>query len=158
MKDTTTKRRVLFPVDASDHSERAVKWYLEFASRTEDYLCLFHSIDTSGAVPMMAMGAPVASVEALIEEKKNEAKQLKTKFDTLLESSGIKGEFIISNKHAHAGEAVVHACKDHNIDHVIMGNRGQGIVRRTFLGSTSDYVLHHAHVPITIIPPVKAEE
>ena len=39
------------------------------------------------------------------------------------------------------------------IDYIVMGNRGVGLLRRTFLGSTSDFVLHHAHLPVTIIPP-----
>ena len=31
-----------------------------------------------------------------------------------------------------------------------MGTRGLGTVRRTILGSVSDYVLHHAHCPVCI--------
>ncbi len=33
---------------------------------------------------------------------------------------------------------------------VVLGTRGLGSVRRTILGSVSDYVLHHAHCPVTI--------
>lgn len=35
---------------------------------------------------------------------------------------------------------------------VIMGNRGRGVVARTFLGSVSDHVLHHSSFPVMIIP------
>ena len=33
---------------------------------------------------------------------------------------------------------------------IVMGTRGLGTVRRTILGSVSDYVLHHAHCPVII--------
>jgi nucleotide-binding universal stress UspA family protein len=40
---------------------------------------------------------------------------------------------------------------------IVMGTRGQGTLSRTILGSVSDYVLHHAHVPVCIcahnLPP-----
>lgn len=33
---------------------------------------------------------------------------------------------------------------------IVMGTRGMGKVKRTFLGSVSDHVLHHSHVPVII--------
>ena len=33
---------------------------------------------------------------------------------------------------------------------IVIGTRGQGTVRRTFLGSVSDYVVHHAHCPVAV--------
>lgn len=33
---------------------------------------------------------------------------------------------------------------------IIMGTRGLGAIRRTIMGSVSDYVLHHSHVPVLI--------
>lgn len=39
-----------------------------------------------------------------------------------------------------------------DIDMVVMGSRGLGTVRRTILGSVSDYVLHHAHCPVIVVP------
>ena len=66
----------------------------------------------------------------------------------------MKGEFAYTTQFPHAGEAIVHAANEKGVHYIVMGNRGMGAVRRTFLGSISDYVLHHAHVPTTIVPPV----
>lgn len=34
--------------------------------------------------------------------------------------------------------------------YVVVGSRGLGKIRRTFLGSVSDYVLHHSLVPVIV--------
>ena len=50
------------------------------------------------------------------------------------------------------GEAICNKAKECKADMIVMGSRGLNAVRRTFVGSVSDYVLHHASVPITIVP------
>ena len=50
------------------------------------------------------------------------------------------------------GEAICCALKESEIDLVVMGSRGMGAIRRTFVGSVSDYVLHHSHIPVIICP------
>ena len=48
------------------------------------------------------------------------------------------------------GEFVVHTANENQATMVIMGTRGMGKVRRTILGSVSDYVVHHAHCAVLI--------
>lgn len=48
------------------------------------------------------------------------------------------------------GHVVVKAANDEKANMVVMGTRGMGVVRRTILGSVSDYVVHHAHCPVVI--------
>ena len=40
---------------------------------------------------------------------------------------------------------------------IVIGSRGQGKLRRTFLGSVSDSVLHHSHVPVLVCRNKDAE-
>lgn len=42
------------------------------------------------------------------------------------------------------GEAIIKAAEEEGADMIIMGSRGHGIIRRTLLGSVSEYVSHHA--------------
>lgn len=51
------------------------------------------------------------------------------------------------------GEAICAAAKKENASMIVMGSRGLNAIRRTFVGSVSDYVLHHTHVPVTVVPP-----
>ena len=50
------------------------------------------------------------------------------------------------------GEVVVNAADKLNASMIVMGSRGLGLVRRTILGSVSEYVIHHTKVPVTIVP------
>ena len=45
---------------------------------------------------------------------------------------------------------VVEKAEQHNPYLLVMGSRGLGTVRRTILGSVSDYVLHHAHCAVAV--------
>ena len=51
---------------------------------------------------------------------------------------------------AKPGEALVHTAEEVKADMVIMGTRGLGTIRRTIMGSVSDYVVHHAHCPVIV--------
>lgn len=50
------------------------------------------------------------------------------------------------------GETICQASRDHDVNHIVIGSRGLGMIRRTFLGSVSDYVLHHADKPVSVVP------
>lgn len=50
------------------------------------------------------------------------------------------------------GEAICKAAERNGADFIVVGSRGLNAIRRTFLGSVSDYVAHHAHLPVSIVP------
>lgn len=51
-----------------------------------------------------------------------------------------------------AGEVICHTADKEKANHIVMGCRGLGTVRRTLLGSVSDYCLHHSTVPVSVVP------
>jgi len=51
-----------------------------------------------------------------------------------------------------AGEVICAAAKKEDANMIVMGSRGLNALRRTFVGSVSDYVLHHVAIPVTIVP------
>lgn len=48
------------------------------------------------------------------------------------------------------GHTIVHKANDLGASTIIMGCRGMGTIRRTLIGSVSDYILHHANCPVVI--------
>ena len=55
------------------------------------------------------------------------------------------------------GHVLVQAAQDEKATMIVMGTRGMGTVRRTILGSVSDYVVHHAHCPVVVCRQQKEE-
>ena len=50
------------------------------------------------------------------------------------------------------GEGIVDVAEKEKGDVIVMGTRGLDMVRRTLLGSVSDYVVRHANVPVVVCP------
>ena len=51
------------------------------------------------------------------------------------------------------GEAVLNYAKKENTSLIIIGSRGLGKIRRTLIGSVSDYVVHNSKIPVIVVPP-----
>ena len=59
---------------------------------------------------------------------------------------------VYSEYAASPGEMIISSVDRFHGNHIVMGSRGLGIIRRSILGSVSHYVLDHTSVPVTIIP------
>jgi hypothetical protein len=57
-----------------------------------------------------------------------------------------------------AREEITRKVNEVHADVLIMGCRGLGMFKRTFLGSTSDYCIHHANCPVIIVKHPNPEE
>lgn len=54
----------------------------------------------------------------------------------------------------HPGENVCKIALKEKANLIVVGSRGMGTIRRTILGSISDYIIHHAHIPVLVVPKV----
>ena len=48
------------------------------------------------------------------------------------------------------GSKIVDFARKNEFDIIVIGSRGRGIVKETFLGSTSNYVVHKSQIPVMI--------
>lgn len=53
---------------------------------------------------------------------------------------------------AKPGRAIVKAAMDNKVEHIILSSSGLNGIGRAILGSVSDYIVHHAQLPITLVP------
>ncbi|CAH8643651.1 unnamed protein product [Heterobilharzia americana] len=153
---TEYSRRVLLPIDGSEHSKRAVNWYLKEFSRPDDLAYFFHAVEPhySKSILSDVHETHHEFTTNLDRNIKNYAELGKILGEHLykdLQNSNIKLEYImqIGTK---PGELIVSAAKERSVDVILIGNRGLGALRRTFLGSVSEYVLHHCNIPFIIVP------
>ena len=66
----------------------------------------------------------------------------------LVSLAQIRGKFV--SDFEKPGEFICSTAKTENASFVVMGTRGLGKLRRTIMGSVSDYVVHHAACPVLV--------
>ncbi|KAL8602877.1 hypothetical protein ACOMHN_050149 [Nucella lapillus] len=92
-----------------------------------------------------------SKVQDLINEGEIKIKSIENKFEARMNKNGIKGQFIRLDNQEKPGMAICQCAEDQGVTYVVTGTRGLGKLRRTIMGSVSDYVIHHAHVPVLVV-------
>lgn len=139
------KRVVALAVDDSQHAENALNFYLSNVKKDGDFLVLIHcpeSLDVSDASPAVA--------DRLIKDKKDEVEKLEKKYLALLreKDADVKGK--VRTHGGKPGEVVCRIAQEEGAAVIVCGTRGMGTIRRTIMGSVSDYIVHHSHVPVLV--------
>jgi nucleotide-binding universal stress UspA family protein len=137
---------ILCPVDFSPDSERALAVALSLARSAEGHLTILTVVD-----PLLQAGANAAGVDAALD------RQTQAELQTLLERSALGRPLAsmpaVAVAVGKAGEKIIEQARECNADIIVMGMRGIGSAARLFLGSTSEYVLKLAEVPVLVVPP-----
>ncbi|XP_060598423.1 putative universal stress protein SAUSA300_1656 isoform X3 [Ruditapes philippinarum] len=95
------------------------------------------------------LASPVA-VANIVEQHEEAVLKVFKKLDEIANRYKIKHTLERIERPHRPGEAIVKAAHQQNIDLIITGTRGLGTIRRTILGSVSDYIIHHARVPVIV--------
>ncbi|KAF8569834.1 hypothetical protein P879_02843 [Paragonimus westermani] len=151
---TTRPRRILFPVDESDHCKRAIQWYFDKFALKNDKIYLLHVAEPQFAknVHYDVAADYTTELQNTMNHSVELGQQVGDSVQALFKSHGLSSQFLmyLSNK---PGEQTVRVAEDKLVDMIIIGNRGMSTLRRTVFGSVSDYVIHHANIPVIIVPP-----
>ncbi|CAG5114932.1 unnamed protein product [Candidula unifasciata] len=134
------QRNVIVAMDGSDHSNYALDWYCNNVHREGDHVVLVY-------VPELNDLLHSSQMEQLEEQER--IKQDLEAFAEILRHHGLGGKVksIMASK---PGEGILKAAEDEHGCMIFVGNRGKGLLRRTFMGSVSDYVVHHSHIPVFV--------
>lgn len=131
-------------MDGSKYSDYAFKWYVDHIQKPTDYVILVHCVDFN------ILGGETDDT-VLVGRAEQERKSADAYVMTLagqLRASKLQGK--VKRCAGSARTEILRVAKEENADLIITGTRGMGTVKRTLLGSVSDHVLHHAHVPVII--------
>jgi len=140
---------VVVGVDGSDGAGRALEWASELARLKGDRLVVV----TAWHIPTSAYGSPgfAPMVSPSLEQQAREAAEA-----VVADAVGAareKGVLDVDGRVAqgNAAEILVHAAEGADI--LVVGSRGHGGFAGLVLGSVSEQVMHHAHVPTLVVRP-----
>jgi nucleotide-binding universal stress UspA family protein len=141
-----SNKKIMVCLDGSKNSLRGLDKAILFAKQSNAIILGVHS-DTSFSA-FSAVRAP------LLPDKKwkKEAKSLMSVAKKKVEKKNIEFEGVVIGGHSSGIDLTTFANNPANkVDQIVIGSRGMGFPKELFFGSTSNFVLHKAKAPVTIV-------
>ncbi len=144
------ERNIVVPIDYSDISKEVARFADEWADRTGGKVHFMH----------VSQMPDVSFYPGHYEQKdkRNESQHIR-RLDHLLKGLGLKTKYDISHQYGTPYFKIVDLVKDVDANLVIMAAHSHTMLGRFFLGSNTDYVVHHLHCPVYVYrkPKKKSE-
>ena len=145
--------KILLATDGSEDAELAATTAVELAKSTDSELYVIYVWGMEPwRFPKDAQGDFPEGYEARREEQMRIRDQQVEK----IEASGGS----VANSHLAMGypaDQIVAYAEDEGVGLIVIGSRGREGIRRALMGSVSDAVVRHAHCPVMIVRPEKAD-
>lgn len=148
------KRLILICVDGSEHSTRAFEWFYYNVYNKDDTVGIVHIHCVPDAPALGLFGGGLAALELYKTEVNKSIKTSKAvveKYENLCSEKGINPKLFVESMQDSVGHTVCKLAKENAATLIVMAQRGLGAIRRTLIGSVSDYVIHHTHIPVTVV-------
>jgi len=95
------------------------------------------------------MGPSPKHCEELMAKENARVKEVQDKYLSMMAEHDIQGEFVVL-RGKDAWHDIIQYQESSKAMMIVIGTRGQNKLRRTFMGSTSDSVVHHASCPVLV--------
>lgn len=154
MTSVAEKKIVLIAVDSSENAKSAFHWYLREIHRSDDFVVVGH-IPEIQDLPAFSfkhgLNIPVDEWQKSLSESMEKVKQLEENYQAELITRKIPHK-IRSEQNKSPGQGIINIAETEKVSLIVIGTRGLDVIRRTVLGSVSDYVVHHSKVPVLVCP------
>lgn len=144
------KKVVVIASDGSDHAKLTLQKYATEFYKPGDFAVVVYVATYTeisyGSVALIP-GDP-ALVQRIVESEEIKCTEVVKKLSKELVDLKIEGEVVRVN--GEPGPAILEKAKDLKAVYIVVGSRGLGKIRRTIMGSVSDYLVHHAHIPVVV--------
>ncbi|XP_060084399.1 universal stress protein YxiE-like [Ylistrum balloti] len=155
MEQKAAGRKILIAVDSSEHSNRAFDWYLKNIHQEGDHVYVVTVVELVQKINtgLLPGNYSVERITEIAEQAKAESTRIETMlagYVDLLRPKRIACEARQINE-SHVGDSICKFAEENGASMIVMGTRGQGKLRRTMLGSVSDFIVHHSKIPCVII-------
>jgi nucleotide-binding universal stress UspA family protein len=103
---------------------------------------------------MLNVGTEVVqqALDEISAEASEQARSIATEGVDRAGAAGLQAQPVVARPHAPTWEALLTSAHDQHADALVCGARGRSGFARTLLGSTSTSLLHHADLPLVVVP------
>nr|XP_011464104.1 PREDICTED: universal stress protein A-like protein isoform X1 [Fragaria vesca subsp. vesca] len=147
------KQKVMLAIDESELSHYALEWTLENLGNTihNSELLVFTAqpITIDFGYSNIDEFCSPELVAALQENYKKVASGLLDKAKNICSNYGIVARTV--TEIGDPKKAICEAVEKFNIELLVLGSHGRGIVQRAFLGSVSNYCIHNARCTVLVV-------
>ncbi|ELU04229.1 hypothetical protein CAPTEDRAFT_20984 [Capitella teleta] len=149
MAEGKPTKNVVIAIDGSDIAQQALDFYLQHLHQDGNRLILIHAAELPALPTSQAIYMSGELWEQMCEKEKEKVKQLEESYAQKMKAAHVSGTIkaVFSGR---PGEIICETANEEKAIMIVMGTRGMGTLRRTILGSVSDYVVHHAHCPVVV--------
>ncbi|XP_040377528.1 universal stress protein PHOS34 isoform X2 [Oryza brachyantha] len=158
--------KVVVAVDASEESLRALAWALDnvIGRRRAGGVSVVVLHAQHGAdhfvYPVAAHAAvayaPTSAIESMRKAQEEISRKVVSRALDVCKQREVNAMGAIVE--GDAKEAICQAVEEMHADMLVLGSRGLGKIKRAFLGSVSDYLVHHACCPVLVVKPTKPHD
>lgn len=139
-------KRILVPTDFSEQADNALKVAAMLAKSHEAEIYLLHMME----IPMQQID-PI-NAHSDVPEVLFFMKLAHKKFDDLMSSDFLQGITVHETVKADITfNEIKEACKEFNIDMIVMGSHGATGIKEMFVGSNAEKVVRTSDVPVLVI-------
>lgn len=143
---TSKPRKLLACVDGSELSQRALAEAVDLARPQDTILVL--------CVPPLVQ-APAGLGEefenALIQERDAAVNRVIEQAEGVVKGANCAYTTIIGAPSGGPRLEILRVAEEQKADYIVVGSRGMGAIQRALLGSTSNYVVHHAPCNVIVV-------
>jgi nucleotide-binding universal stress UspA family protein len=150
-------QKILVPLDGTDEGAAALPVATEMARQFEAALLLLEMVPARGASLGLAADAATGAMtdpnvfEAEVEAREQVAEGYISAMADQLSAEGFEVSFAVGT--GGEGKGIVEAARREEVDLIVMATHGRSGLGRLVFGSTTDYVIRHAHIPVLVVPP-----
>ena len=138
-------KKILVPIDFSEHSEYALETAAAIAKKQGSELFVLHMLELSNAIY-------TASSSTLGEEAVFYLKLAEKKMETFLDRRFLDGVDVTPVvKHFKVFKEINELIDEHDINLVVMGSHGSSGVKEVIVGSNAEKVVRYSEVPVLIV-------
>eukprot|EP01018_Ginkgo_biloba_P026997 Gb_05096 [translate_table: standard] len=149
-------KKVMVAVDESENSHHALEWVLNNmqlclpGDGRDVSLVVFNVQPYLTFISAATMGVtPPELIESLVNQQKKVSEALLARAKELCAQKNVIAETVMEM--GDPKEAICDAVDKLQVDLLVIGSHGYGMLKRALLGSVSNYCVHHAKCPVLVV-------